>query len=192
MRGDICPICCGTEREQTVHCPLDCEYLQEARRHEQPPIADPDTFPNKDIRVTEQFLRDKEPLLLLITIALLEAALATPGAVDSDVKETLDALVRTYRTRQSGLYYDSRPSNPVANAIYARVQDRIEDIRKREREASGLQTIRDVDILGLCAFLQRMEIQQNNGRRLGRAFIDFMRAHFPQSQPKQPAPSLII
>lgn len=192
MRGDICPICCGTEREQTVHCPLDCEYLQEARRHEQPPIADPDTFPNKDISVTEQFLRDKEPLLLLITIALLEAALATPGAVDSDVKETLDALVRTYRTRQSGLYYDSRPSNPVANAIYARVQDRIEDIRKREREASGLQTIRDVDILGLCAFLQRMEIQQNNGRRLGRAFIDFMRAHFPQSQPKQPAPSLII
>lgn len=128
----------------------------------------------------------------MISIALLEAALTTPGAVDSDVKEALDALVRTYRTLQSGLYYDSRPTNPVAGAIYARVQESLEDIRKREREASGMQTIRDSDILGLCAFLQRMEIQQNNGRRLGRAFIDFMRAHFPQSAPQQPAQSLII
>lgn len=128
----------------------------------------------------------------MISIALLEAALTTPGAVDSDVKEALDALVRTYRTLQSGLYYDSRPTNPVAGAIYARVQESLDDIRKRERAASGMQTIRDADILGLCAFLQRMEIQQNNGRRLGRAFIDFMRAHFPQSAPQQPAQSLII
>jgi hypothetical protein len=128
----------------------------------------------------------------LIAVALLEAALNTPGAVDSDVKEALDALVRTYRTLQSGLYYDSRPTNPVAGAIYGHVQEAIQDIRKREREASGMQTIRDADVLGLCAFLQRMEIQQNNGRRLGRAFIDFLRIHFPQSAPQQPAQSLII
>ena len=34
VRGDICSLCCGTEREVTVNCPLDCEYLQEARKHE--------------------------------------------------------------------------------------------------------------------------------------------------------------
>jgi hypothetical protein len=192
VRGDICAICCGTEREQTVHCPLECEYLQESRKHEEPPLADPETFPNKDIRVTEQFLREQEQLLMFASVTLLGAALSTPGAVDNDVKEALDALVRTYRTLQSGLYYDSRPSNPVAAAIYARVQEEIQQLRKREGENAGMHTIRDVDVLGICAFLQRMEIQQNNGRRLGRAFVDFLRLHFPQTAPPEAAPSLII
>jgi hypothetical protein len=192
VRGDICAICCGTEREQTVHCPLECEYLQESRKHEEPPLADAETFPNKDIRVTEQFLREQEHLLMFISVTLLQAALSTPGAVDNDVKEALDALVRTYRTLQSGLYYDSRPTNPIAAAIYARVQEEVQQLRKREGENAGMHTIRDADVLGICAFLQRMEIQQNNGRRLGRAFVDFLRLHFPQTAAPEAAPSLII
>ena len=36
----ICSICCGTEREVTVDCPLDCEFLQEARQHEKPQRID--------------------------------------------------------------------------------------------------------------------------------------------------------
>ena len=34
VRGNICTLCCGTEREVTVDCPLDCEYLQEAHRQD--------------------------------------------------------------------------------------------------------------------------------------------------------------
>ena len=171
---------------------MECEYLQESRKHEEPPTADPETFPNKDIRVTEQFLREQEPLLLFVSVTLLRTALNTPNAVDVDVKEALDALVRTYRTLQSGLYYDSRPTNPIAAAIYAHVQEEIQQLRKRQGENAGMHTIRDADILGICAFLQRMELQQNNGRRLGRAFIDFLRLHFPQTAPPEAAPSLIL
>ena len=28
VRGEICAICCGTAREVTVDCPLDCPYLR--------------------------------------------------------------------------------------------------------------------------------------------------------------------
>jgi hypothetical protein len=142
--------------------------------------------------VTEQFLREQEPLLLFVSVTLLRAALSMPDVVDSDVREALDALVRTYRTLQSGLYYDSRPSNPIAGAIYARIQEELQQMRKREGENAGIHTIRDADVLGICAFLQRMEIQQNNGRRLGRAFVDFLRVHFPQTAPPEAAPSLIL
>jgi len=187
VHGDICSICCGTEREVSVHCPFECPYLQEARRHEEPPVADPATFPNQDIRVSEQFLRDHEPLLLFVAVTLMKSALQTPGAVDSDVKEALESLVRTYRTLESGLYYESRPTNPIAAAIHGRVQDDIQKMREKVIEESGMQRLRDADFLGVLAFLQRMEIQQNNGRRLGRAFLDFLRAHFPQTGEAEPA-----
>jgi hypothetical protein len=193
--GDICSICCGTEREQSVHCPFECPFLQEARKHETPPIANLDDFPNKDIKVTEQFLREHEHLLVWFAMSLLTGALQTPGAVDNDVKAALDALVRTYRTLQTGLYYQSRPENMVAAAIMDRMQASAEELRKRVAEESGMHNIRDVDILGVFAFLQRLEIQHNNGRRLGRAFINWLRDNFgaPAIAPEEKQePSILL
>lgn len=192
MRGDICAICCGTEREVTVHCPLDCEYLQEARKHEVPPVADPETFPNRDIRVSEDFLRQNEALLVVVSIGLLGASLETPDAIDDDVKQALESLVRTWRTLQTGLEYESRPENPIAAAVFDKVQAKIKEFRQRVSQSSSPTRIHDKDVLGVLAFLQRMEIQRNNGRRLGRAFIDFLREHFPMSAKEEPAPSLIV
>ena len=100
-------------------------------------------------------------------------------------------LVRTYRTLQSGLYYEARPTNPIAGAIFARMQERIEEFRKRAAEGSGV-SVRDVDVLGVFAFLQRLEIQHNNGRPLGRAFIDFLRHQFPEPVSAESNPSLIL
>jgi hypothetical protein len=37
---------------------------------------------------------------------------------------------------------------------------------------------RDTDVLAVLAFLQRLEIDRNNGRKRGRAFIDFLRTQF--------------
>jgi hypothetical protein len=185
VSGDICPICCGTEREVTVNCPLDCPYLQEARKYEKVPDVDPRQFPHSDIKVDEGFLQRNEALLILIASSLARVALTTEGAVDRDVKEALDTLVRTYRTLQSGLVYEVRPENPIAARIHAGVQEALQNMSARLAEHS--QTIRDADALGILAFLQRLEIQHNNGRPKGRAFIDFLTAFFPPSpQPSRP------
>src|SRR5437879_5128 len=109
--GDICSLCCGREREVTLNCPLDCPYLQEARKHERTADANPQEFPNQDIRVTDTFIRENETLLIAVGRAVLQAGLETPGAVDSDVAEAVAALIRTYRTLESGLYYETRPDN---------------------------------------------------------------------------------
>ena len=123
--------------------------------------------------------------------ALLESALETPDAVDTDVRDALDAMIRTYRTLQSGVYYETRPQNPMAGAVYARLQNRIAELRRMENE-SGVTRTRDNQILGLLVFLQRLELDRNNGRRLGRAFIDFLRSFFEPQGRETPAPSLIV
>ena len=192
VHGDICAICCGTEREQTINCPLDCPYLEEARKHEEPPLVDGRTFPNNDIKVTEDFLRKHEGALLWVSVALLRAALETPGVIDYDIRETLEALVKTYRTLQSGLVYESRPTNPLAAGVYERVQAGVDEYRGRAAEAGTGEHLRDAEVLGILAFLQRMEIQQNNGRKKGRAFVDFLRLNFPQTSPAEAPPSLIL
>ena len=171
----------------TVSCPLDCEYLREARRHEKQPPVDPDQFPNADIRVNETFLRDNERLLSFAGAALLEATLAVPGAIDYDVREALESLVKTYRTLESGLYYESRPNNAIAAAIQAGLQERVQEYRKRETQSTGVTTVRDAAVLGVLVFLQRLELSNNNGRGRGRAFLDFLRGFFPGERAQGPA-----
>ena len=191
VAGDICSICCGNEREVTVNCPLDCAYLMEARLHEKPLVMNPEQIPNRDVRVSEEFLREHEPLLIFLGAKLLESSLETAGAVDSDVREALESLIRTYRTLQSGLYYESRPANLVAAAIHQKVQDSIQELRK-ELSEKGSTAIRDAEILGVLVFLERISLLQNSGRPKGRSFIDYMRANFPQKQESSAtAPSLI-
>jgi hypothetical protein len=181
VTGDICTVCCGTEREVTVNCPLECPYLQEAHRRERVPDIDPRQFPNADIVVDDAFLRRNEPLLLLLGAAVLRGALASDNIIDNDVKDALEALVRTYRTLQSGLVYESRPDNPLAARVYTGVQDTVADFRRHLAENAG--SLRDTDILGVLAFLQRLEIQHNNGRPKGRAFMHFLSLFFNPSAP---------
>jgi hypothetical protein len=193
VRGDICAICCGTEREVTLHCPLDCPFLQDARKHDKIPPVEPDKFPNQDIHVTDEFLHDNEELLVFFGRHLMIAALETTDAVDNDVREALEAMIRTYRTLESGVYYETRPQNPLAGAIYGRLQNAVGELRRMETENRGVPQTRDKQILGLLVFLQRLELDRNNGRPLGRAFIDFLRDFFvPQSEQQPAAPSLIV
>ena len=178
VNGDICTLCCGNEREVTVNCPFECEFLQEARKHERTGITDADNIPNKDIVVKEEFLEDHEIVLAGVSNALLRATLETEGAVDTDVRAALDALIRTYRTLQSGVYYEHRPDNALASRIFDGTQRGIEEFRRKETEQRGMAHTRDSEVLQMLVFLQRMELDRNNGRARGRAFIDFLRAFF--------------
>lgn len=188
--GDICSLCCGAEREVTVNCPLDCEFLQEARKHEKAPARDADEFPNRDIQVPEKLLRANEPLLTFLSLTIFHTAMEVPGAADGDVLEALDGLIRTYRSLESGLYYESRPSNLLASAIYEAVQGALAEYRSSEQKELGMTKTRDADVLGLLVFLQRFALYRDNGRRRGRAFLDALREfHPPAPEPSGSSPS---
>jgi hypothetical protein len=178
VSGNICAVCCGTERENTVECPLDCPYLREARGRERDSNLDTREFPNQDIRVDEQFLKRNEPLLLVIASGLANAALQSDRhVIDLDVRDALASLVSKYRALQSGLYYETTPDNAIAAQLQKAVEKRIGEIEAFLKRNNSM--LRDSDVLGVLAFLQRMEIHKNNGRRKSRALIDFLREFFP-------------
>jgi hypothetical protein len=180
--GEICAPCCGAKRENTIVCPASCEYLKESRFHEQPPPVPEDQIPNKDIRIGEQFLREREALVLALALAL-KRAMESGDAVDFDAREALEAQIRTYRTMESGLIYETRPANPYAAAIQQGLQSAVDDVRKELAEQKGMHTLRDADVLGVLVFLQRLEMQYNNGRRRGKAFRDFLAGYLPEVPP---------
>jgi hypothetical protein len=193
VRGEICSICCGTEREVTVSCPFECEHLQEARRRDKPVAIDSAAVPNQDIRVTERFVEEHQGLLTFIGNVVLGSALDTPGAVDYDVREALEALIRTHRTLASGVYYESVPPNPLAANIYRGIQNAVAEFRQHEQQELGMSRTRDADVLGVLVFLQRIELDRNNGRQRGRAFLDSLRAFYSERAPSpEPPPSSLI
>lgn len=172
----------------TVNCPFECEYLQEARRHDKPVPYDAAAVPNQDIPITERFVEEHEGLLTFTGSVLVGTALETPGAVDYDVREALEALIRTYRTLQSGVYYETVPPNPLAANIYRGVQEALAGFRQREQQELGMSRTRDADILGVLAFLQRVELDRNNGRQRGRAFLSSLHAYYSErAAPPDPA-----
>jgi hypothetical protein len=178
-----------------VDCPYDCEYLQEARRHERSAPVDPDAFPNRDIRVSEDFLRDHEPLLAAAARALMQAAFETAGAVDSDVREAIEALIRTYRTLQSGVYYETVPDNVLASQISRSAREALEQYRQEETKNMGMTHTRDAEVLTTLVFLQRLELDRHNDRPRGKAFLDFLRSFFSPENEAAPVPgasSLIL
>ena len=191
--GEICSVCCGTEREVTVSCPFDCAYLQDSRRHEKQGDLDPERLPDRDIRVSDDFLNGHEELLISLGRIVAEAALETSGAVDFDVRDALSALVRTYRTLQSGVYYETRPDNALAGRIYRGVQERLDKFRAEERRRLGMPKTSDSDILNSLVFWERLEFGRNNGRRRGRAFIGLLRTLLEaQEGSAEPRESLLV
>jgi hypothetical protein len=193
VRGDICTLCCGAGREISVDCPATCEYLREAHKHEKPIPVDPERLPNRDVPVSEQFLQENEEFLIFLGGSLARAALRTPQVVDFDIREALEAAIRTHRTLQSGLYYESLPANPLAAGLARALQEAISEFRKNEFERLGIHKTRDSTALGLLVFLQHFELSYNNGRRRGRAFLEALVDFYPvETEPEPPATSSLL
>ncbi len=174
VRGEICTRCCGTEREVTVDCPLDCEFLQQARLHEKPVPVDHEQVPHRDIRIPKGMLDEYPELEAYLRGALARAAMNTPGAVDRDVREALDALIQTYRTLESGVIYESVPANPLAAGISRFVGQSVTEFRRLEHEHFGIARTRDGLVLAYLVLLRQEELNFNNGRPRSRAFISML------------------
>lgn len=181
--AQICPVCCGTGREVSLACPLDCPYLVEARKRDRPRQISPDEIPNRDIHVDEAFLDRNQTLFVLLAASIAYTGVLDPNIYDADIREALAGLVRSYRTRHSGLIYDSRPGNPLAARIYTGLQETVDNLRQRAG-GNGVP-VRDADVLGVLAFLERLELQHNNGRPKGRAFLHLLTQFLPPQRPEE-------
>lgn len=191
VHGRICPQCCGEQREVTLDCPSECIYLQQARAHEKPRSADElkDAELFLSVEIPEQFLYEREHLMIGMSYALAKSARADRSVNDRDVIAALSSLTRSYETRvNSGLHYESPTASLNQQAIAAEVQKIVKEYSEAEHKHFGYTRLRDSDVLRALVFLVRMGHGRTSGRPKSRAFIDFLSAQFPENKSAIAAP----
>ena len=187
VHGRICPQCCGEQREVTLDCPSDCPYLLQARQqageHEKPRAAgelDREAlFP--EVEVTEQFLYEREELIVGLSFALAGSARADRSLVDRDLIAALSSLVKSYQTLvSSSLIYEPATANLAHQSIAHEVETMVREFREAEQKHIGHTRLRDSDVLKALVFILRMGLGRTSGRPKSRAFVDFLFAQFPE------------
>jgi hypothetical protein len=185
LHGRICAQCCGEQREVTLDCPSGCPYLQQAREHEKPRSMgqfDPASLFLK-VEIPDQFLYQREPLLMGLSFALAKGARSDPTMHDRDLIAALSALCTNYeRLVSSGLHYEQPLTNIAEQTIASEVESMLQQYRELEQKHAGYSSLRDSDVLRALVFLLRMAYGRSSGRPKSRAFMDFLAAQFPERE----------
>jgi hypothetical protein len=188
----ICAVCCGTEREVTLDCPVDCSFLIAAHRYEnEHPRQIPDGTPMLDVRVPQDLLYTHQQLMTALAFTLAKFCAAHPEATDPDVLAALQALAETQKTLTTGIYYETQPAGLVSRELYADVTAFFADVKQKIQQA-GHPAPKELDLFHLLVFLYRMGLVRTNGRPRSRRFIEFLRSQFPQSSDTKREESRII
>lgn len=174
VKGEICSICCGTEREQSIDCPLDCEHLRLAHEHESKTEQPKGDLPDPDIDVDEDFLGKYEWVLIVLGSSLIDAWNEAPASTDYDAAEALGSLVQTFRAGRSGLIVEEALVNPYAARMAEAYRARVAEIQKRLADSGETGYLTEEAVLKITAFLRRLAILDNNGRKYSRAFLDIL------------------
>jgi len=187
VNGEICSLCCGTERENSITCPLDCPYLQEAHRYEweRNPGEEMQEVPYPQHEILDNFLYHHDAFIGMIAVAMLKRSLELPAVQDSDLREALDGLIRTRETLASGLYYESVPTMPVPEALFRAVQELLADTGPKVQ-------MKESDVMKCLVFLARLAAARYNGRPRCRSFLGFLRSQFPMATAETTPSGLIV
>jgi len=185
IHGRICPQCCGEQREVTLDCPSDCPYLLQAHEHEKPRPADQLDAAGLflHVEVSDQFMYEKEHLLMGLTYALAKAARADRSLHDQDLIQTLSVLTKSYERRvNSGLHYEQPLTSDSQRRAAVEVETMIKEYREAEQKHLGYPTLRESDVLKALVFLLRLAHGRTSGRPKSRAFVEFLFSQFPEKE----------
>ena len=178
----ICSLCCGTEREVTIDCPTDCPFLIGSRDYDfRRRTLDRNQLPFSDTEIPQSFLAENEKLLAGLSFAICRFARTQPRLVDSDVINSTRALAETHHTLQSGLYYEQPPTSTLQRELYETLESSLKTFQEEETQQQGIIRNRTRDFEQILIFLTQLGTVRSNGRSRSRAFLDFLRTNFKDS-----------
>ncbi len=191
--GDICSVCCGTEREVTIDCPSDCPHLMACRAYDEGRRQlDWSKVPFPDVEMSWEFAESHTPLLMALLAPIWRYAQEHRQVVDSDAIAALQALAETYRTLSSGLYYEKPPDYLYRRELYQELKAGLEEFNRAEAQRLGLATVRDSEIRDALIFLTQLGATRENGRPKSRAFLDVIRDQFGPEAFARPASNIVL
>jgi hypothetical protein len=189
----ICAVCCGTEREVSIDCPTDCSYLVAAHRYEdQHQRTLPADTPLLDVKVPQDVIYAHQNVLSGLAFTAAKFSAAHPATSDPDILAALEALAETYKTLNSGIYYEKPPDATLPRELYAALSQLLNESKQQLAERPDSMPIKDSEIFSLVVFLYRMGLLRTNGRPRARRYIEFLRGQFPAAPELKREESRII
>jgi hypothetical protein len=189
----ICAVCCGTEREVTMECPVDCSYLVAAHRYEDEHQRElPADTPLLDVNLPSDLIHTHQQLMAALAFTAAKFCASHPAATDGDVLAAIQALAETYKTLQTGIYYEKQPAAQLPRELYAALTTFVAEVKQQQAERTGFSALKDSDVFFLLVFLYRMGLLRTNGRPRSRRYVEFLRSQFPDAQELKREESRII
>ena len=126
-----------------------------------------------DVEITQQFLYEREELILGLSFALARSARADRLLRDRDLMAALTSLAGSYQTLvQSNLIYEQPTANLAHQQIAREVATMVKEYREAEQKHMGHSRLRDSEVLKALVFLLRMALARTSGRpKIGRAHV---------------------
>lgn len=191
--GYICPMCCGEKRGVEINCPLDCAYYVEGQKYQQEKVSRQRL--RKDgvgsfIRRAELFNKNPE-IFRDIEISFVNVFRTNNRIKNVDLEEGLELVLKTLDTEKSGLLYDYRSENALANEVADRVikiireyKDKIELRKSRISIDYGREIVQE--------FLNEVRFFIENEVNPRSYFIHILRYHPQRVEGSRGAGNIII
>ena len=187
----ICPVCCGEKRESEITCPADCVYLQTGREYETERLARRSPSLARTPRLWEPaFLQRYYGITLSIWNILSEQRGRMVEIVDQDLQLALEGLLKTYRTLESGIYYDHAPASYSAKSIYEAVKAYLDKTHSSLDES--VPRLKVSEILDCLQLQKELFDAISLPRPKSRAYLDHIQSNVSQALPPQSQQSSII
>lgn len=172
-QAHICAVCCGQKREVEIDCPADCVYLHSGREYERNRRARlGEAAPLTERLWSRAFQTRNMELLMGLWTTIDQSRSEFPSLVDADVREVLDRLARTFRTLESGLYYDHVPNTFTQKALYGSLKSLLDQRRKPEDLSAS--TPKTADVLDCLQLNLEMANRSDPSRPRSREFLDWL------------------
>ena len=125
----ICTVCCATKRLAEIRCPADCRYLASAQSH--PPAA-VQRRQERDARFLLPIVGGLQPKQyeLFFFVQKVLHGIARAGRLpvdDRTVRESAEALAKTYETASKGIIYEHQASSPPAERLSQELKPVLDD-----------------------------------------------------------------
>jgi hypothetical protein len=142
------------------------------------------------VELSDQYMYEKEHLLMGLTYALAKAARADSSLHDQDLIAALSVLTKSYeRLVNSGLHYEQPLTSESQRRAAAEIENMVKEYREAEQKHTGYSSLRDSDVLKALVFLVRLANGRTSGRPRSRAFVEFLFAQFPEQEAAVVAPA---
>jgi hypothetical protein len=190
--ASICPQCCGEKRVLEIECPENCEYLQagRARESEQEGAHFFRTSDPHERARRVRILEDCETTLSDIQTLIAIERRANRSLTDADVAEALDCLLKTLRTEDRGILYETTSGNLRADGLRRQLSDLIQSQRYPKEQDQKRLLLKDA--METLELLRAVVASHIESAPSALSFVDFLARNLQCGTRSEPSQSSII